>query len=102
MKLLQEAQSLLTDPAMDEAKLTGIYDHLSGTNSELSKLNDALEDHLADDELEADYLSNCVRVRRTSHQHAFRGSLQYHCFWDARRVQRRLLPRIKNRQLLML
>lgn len=102
MKLLQEARSLLTDPAVDEAKLTGIYDHLSGTNSELSKLNDALEEHLADDELEADYLSNCVRVRRPSHQHACRGLLQYHCFWDARRVQRRLLPRIKNRQLLML
>lgn len=40
--ILQESLSLLTDPAVAEAKLADIYDCLSASNSELSKLNDAL------------------------------------------------------------
>lgn len=58
-KILPEAWSLLTDPAVDEAKLTGI-DCISASNSELSKLNSVLEEHLAD-ELEAEYI-NCCRL----------------------------------------
>lgn len=56
-KLIQEARSLLTDPTADNPKLTGIYDRLSASNSELSKINDALEEHLADEELEAEYVA---------------------------------------------
>lgn len=59
-KILAEARSLLIDPAVDEAKLTGIDDCISASNSELSKLNSVLEEHLAD-ELEAEYI-NCCRL----------------------------------------
>ncbi|KAH7932544.1 hypothetical protein HPB51_029245 [Rhipicephalus microplus] len=48
---------MLTNPTTDKAKHTGIYDHLSACNTELSKINDALEEHLADEELEAEYVA---------------------------------------------
>ncbi|KAH8036391.1 hypothetical protein HPB51_000173 [Rhipicephalus microplus] len=56
-KLLQEARSLLSYPTTDKPKLTGIYDHLSASNNELSKINDALEEHVADEDLEAEYVA---------------------------------------------
>ncbi|KAH7958666.1 hypothetical protein HPB49_004081 [Dermacentor silvarum] len=54
-KILQEARLLLADPTVDKSKLSGIFDRLSASNNELLKLNDALEEHIADDELEAEY-----------------------------------------------
>ncbi|KAH8024860.1 hypothetical protein HPB51_001891 [Rhipicephalus microplus] len=56
-KLLQEARSLLSDPTAGKPKLTGIYDRLSASNNELSKINDALEEHVAIEELEAEYVA---------------------------------------------
>ncbi|XP_075723992.1 uncharacterized protein LOC142766061 [Rhipicephalus microplus] len=56
-KLLQEAKSLLSDPTTDKPKLTGIYDRFSASINELSKINDALEEHVADEELEAKYVA---------------------------------------------
>ncbi|KAH7978782.1 hypothetical protein HPB49_006739 [Dermacentor silvarum] len=56
-KILQEARLLLTDPTVDKPKLSGIFDRLYASNNELSKLNDALEEHIADDELEAEYVT---------------------------------------------
>ncbi|KAH7937922.1 hypothetical protein HPB49_017603 [Dermacentor silvarum] len=38
-------------------KRSGIFDLLSASNNELSKLNDALEEHIADDELEGEYVT---------------------------------------------
>ncbi|KAH7973912.1 hypothetical protein HPB49_006926 [Dermacentor silvarum] len=55
-RILQEARLVLTDPTMDKSKLSGIFDRLSASNNELSKLKDALEEHIADDELEAKYI----------------------------------------------
>ncbi|KAH8039742.1 hypothetical protein HPB51_008580 [Rhipicephalus microplus] len=55
-KLLQEARSLLSDPTTNKPKLTGIHDRLSASNNELSKVNDALEEHLVDEELEGKHV----------------------------------------------
>ncbi|KAH7974693.1 hypothetical protein HPB49_018167 [Dermacentor silvarum] len=54
--ILQEARLLLTDPTVDKPKLS-LQVYLSASNNELSKLNDALEEHIADDELEAAYVT---------------------------------------------
>ncbi|KAH7964504.1 hypothetical protein HPB51_027258 [Rhipicephalus microplus] len=56
-KLLQEARSLLSDPTADKPKLTSIYDRLSASKNKLSKINDALEEHLAEQEFEAEYVA---------------------------------------------
>ncbi|KAH7974168.1 hypothetical protein HPB49_010891 [Dermacentor silvarum] len=56
-KILQEAWLLLTDITMDKSKHSGIFDRLSASNNERSKLNDAHEEHIADDELEAEYVT---------------------------------------------
>ncbi|KAH8035916.1 hypothetical protein HPB51_011014 [Rhipicephalus microplus] len=56
-KILQEAMSLLSYPTADKLKLTGIYDRLSANNNELSKINHALEEHITDKELKAEYVA---------------------------------------------
>ncbi|KAH7954175.1 hypothetical protein HPB49_016117 [Dermacentor silvarum] len=46
------------DPTVNKPKLSGIYFHrLSASNNEISKLNDALEENTADDELKAEYVT---------------------------------------------
>ncbi|KAH7957980.1 hypothetical protein HPB51_028035 [Rhipicephalus microplus] len=54
-KQLREAGMLINNTNTDINMLTGILDHLSASNLELSSINAALEEHISDDELEAEY-----------------------------------------------
>ncbi|KAH8020722.1 hypothetical protein HPB51_003091 [Rhipicephalus microplus] len=56
-KLLQEARISMNDLNANIAKLTGILDHLDASNLELSSINATLEEHIPDDDLEAEYSS---------------------------------------------
>ncbi|KAH8029707.1 hypothetical protein HPB51_003039 [Rhipicephalus microplus] len=51
-----EARLLLTDPTADKPKLTGFHERLSARKNKLLKINEALEERLADEELEAEYV----------------------------------------------
>lgn len=79
---------LLPDSTMDKGKLSGIFDPLFASNDKLLKLNDALEEHITDDELEAEYIIPAAEQNDQAISMFAEIRCKISTLWDAWTVQR--------------